>query len=80
MTQPAPGQPQDLSPYVDHTELRDDRTTLFASRVPAGTYVYRYTVHLTTAGRYHVLPAFAYQTFQPEVFGHTALELFTITG
>jgi len=80
VARPAPGQPQDLSPYVDHTELRDDRTTLFASHVPAGTYVYRYTVHLTTAGRYHVLPAFAYQTFQPEVFGHTALELFTITG
>ncbi len=73
-----PGQPQDLAPYLDHTELRDDRTVLFASTLPAGSYVYRYTIHLTTAGVYHVLPADTYQVHEPEVFGHTAEQSLTI--
>lgn len=80
MTAPtaAPGQPQDLAPYLDHTELRDDQTMLFASTLPAGTYVYRYTIHLTTGGVYHVLPATTYQVHEPEVFGHTAEQSLTI--
>jgi uncharacterized protein YfaS (alpha-2-macroglobulin family) len=69
---PRPGQPQDLSPYIDHVELRDDRTALFASAIPAGRYVYRYALHLTTPSHYHVLPAHAAQLYEPEVFSHTA--------
>jgi uncharacterized protein YfaS (alpha-2-macroglobulin family) len=76
---PRPGQPQDLSPYVDHVELRDDRTALFASTIPAGRYVYRYTIHLTTPGHYHVLPAHAAQLYEPEVFGHTAEASITVS-
>jgi uncharacterized protein YfaS (alpha-2-macroglobulin family) len=53
-------------------ELRDDRTALFASAIPAGRYVYRQALHLTTPGLYHVLPAHAAQLYKPEVFGHTA--------
>lgn len=75
---PKPGQPQDLGLYVDHTELLDDRVTLFATSIPAGTYVYRYTIHLTTPGTYHVLPASAAQVYAPEVFGHTALRSFVV--
>jgi len=75
---PARGQPRDLAPYIDHGELRDDRTALFASSIPAGAYVYRYTVRLTLPGAYHVLPAYATQLYQPEVFGHTAEENFII--
>ena len=75
---PRPGQPQDLSPYVDHVELRDDRTALFASAIPAGRYVYRYALHLTTPGLYHVLPAHAAQLYEPEVFGHTPEASFAV--
>jgi alpha-2-macroglobulin len=75
---PRPGQPEDLSPYVDHVELRDDRTALFASAIPAGRYVYRYALHLTTPGVYHVLPAHAAQLYEPEVFGHTAEASFAV--
>src|SRR2546427_8510692 len=70
--------PQDLSPYVDHVELRDDRTALFASAIPAGRYVYRYALHLTTPGLYHVLPAHAAQLYEPEVFGHTSETSFAV--
>ena len=75
---PQPGQPRDLGPWIDHTEVRDDRTALFATSIPAGTYIYRYTIHLTTPGVYHVLPAHAQQMYEPEVFGHTAVGSFTV--
>ena len=61
-----------MSPYVDHVELRDDRTALFAMAIPAGRYVCRYALHLTTPGLYHVLPAHAAPLDEPEVFGQTS--------
>ena len=40
--------------------------------IPAGRYVCRYALHLTTPGLYHVLPAHAAQLYEPEVFGQTS--------
>ena len=71
-------EPQDLSPYVDHVELRDDRTALFATALPARRYVYPYALHLTTPDLCHVLPAHAAQIYEPEVFGHTPEASFAV--
>lgn len=57
--------------YFDHQEFHDDRTTLFASYVPAGVYEFMYRVRATTPGRYHHLPAQAYQMYTPDVSGHS---------
>jgi hypothetical protein len=40
--------------------------------IPAGRYVCRYALHLTTPGLYHVLPAHAAPLDEPEVFGQTS--------
>ncbi|HWE60442.1 MAG TPA: alpha-2-macroglobulin family protein, partial [Chloroflexota bacterium] len=58
----------DLTWYVTHTDLRDNRTMLFLDFLPAGVYQYTYLIHLTTAGTYHALPARIGETYFPEVF------------
>jgi uncharacterized protein YfaS (alpha-2-macroglobulin family) len=63
---------------VTHAELRDDRTVLFLSYLPAGSYQYTYLIHCTTRGTYHTLPARAEQSYFPEVFGRGSGSYFTV--
>jgi uncharacterized protein YfaS (alpha-2-macroglobulin family) len=70
----------DLGWYVSHVELRDDRAALFADYLPAGTYQYSYQIHLTTAGTYHALPTQAHMLYFPDVSGHGAGSLYTISA
>ncbi len=57
--------------YFDHKEYHDDRTTLFARYLPAGVYEVTYRVRATTPGKYHYLPAQAYEMYFPDVSGHS---------
>ncbi len=68
----------DLQPYLDHTNLRDDRVSLYAGSLPAGTYTYTYLVQATLAGSYAVAPTQAAEAFFPEVFGRGAGQQFTV--
>ncbi|MBV9279161.1 MAG: hypothetical protein JOZ41_03685, partial [Chloroflexi bacterium] len=74
---PPPGT-ADLSPYLDHTDLRDDRVSLYASSLPPGTYRYSYLAQATVAGQYDVAPSRASESFFPEVFGRSAGGTFTV--
>jgi alpha-2-macroglobulin len=75
---PAHGQ-TNLAPYLDHTDLRDDRISLYAHALPPGTYEYTYLAQASTAGRFDVAPTSALETFFPDVFGRSAGTVFTVT-
>jgi len=68
----------DLAWYITHAELRDDRAALFVDYLPRGVYRYEYSVHLTTRGVFHALPAHAAESLFPEVFGRGAGGYFTV--
>jgi len=68
----------ELQPYLDHTDLRDDRVSLYAGSLPAGTYSYTYLVQAILAGSYAVAPTHAAEAFFPEVFGRSAGQQFTV--
>jgi uncharacterized protein YfaS (alpha-2-macroglobulin family) len=67
-------------PTFDNVEMRDDRTALFASYLPAGVYTYSYLARATTAGTYSVLPAQARLSYSPDVFGRSDGGRFVDTG
>jgi len=61
-----------------HTELRYDRTVLYAPYLPKGTYQYVYRLRAGAAGTYHVLPANGHEFYMPEVFGRSDGQIFTL--
>ncbi|MEP7286794.1 MAG: Ig-like domain-containing protein [Chloroflexota bacterium] len=61
-----------------HTELRDDRTILYAPYLPKGTYQYVYQLRAGVAGTYHVLPANGHEFYMPEVFGRSDGQIFKL--
>ncbi|HET7081791.1 MAG TPA: MG2 domain-containing protein, partial [Chloroflexia bacterium] len=83
---PATGNGKDGEPrqaatasFFDNVEMRDDRTLLFASYLPAGVYEYRYLARATTPGDYSVLPANARLTYLPDVWGRSDSGHLTVT-
>jgi uncharacterized protein YfaS (alpha-2-macroglobulin family) len=64
--------------WFSKTEIRDDRTVLYATYLPAGTYEYTYTVRAGLAGTYHVIPSYGQETYFPEVYGRSDGALFTL--
>jgi len=64
--------------WPTHSELRDEKLVLFAMHLPRGTYEYTYQIRCTTAGEYLVMPAQAYEMYEPDVFGRTGGTVFTI--
>jgi alpha-2-macroglobulin len=76
-TQLGPGI-DNLAPYLNHTDLRDDHVALFAQTLPPGTYRYTYLAQATVAGSYGVAPTHASEAFFPEVFGRSAGQSFTV--
>jgi hypothetical protein len=64
--------------WYSRSEMRDDKTVLFADYLPAGTYEYAYTFRATLPGEYHVIPTTAREFYFPEVFGRADGMLFTI--
>jgi uncharacterized protein YfaS (alpha-2-macroglobulin family) len=67
-----------LSSFLSHTDLRDDRVSLYASSLPPGTYRFSYLAQATVPGTYAVAPARASEEFLPEVFGRSAGETITV--
>ena len=59
-----------FSPW-DQVDLRDDRVTLLASRIPKGVHEYVYYARATTPGDFFVAPTYAEETYLPEVFGRS---------
>jgi hypothetical protein len=62
--------------WWSHSEIRDDRVSLFADWLARGTYTYSYTMRITSAGRFQVRPAYASLQYFPEVFGRSDGMLF----
>ena len=65
--------------WFSGTDLRDDRTVLYATYLPRGTYRYTYTLRGGLAGEYRVLPTTGQETYFPEVYGRGAGMIFTLT-
>ncbi len=57
--------------WWSRSELRDDKAAVFATYLPAGTYTYTYTMRVTSAGKFNVIPAYARLQYFPEVFGRS---------
>jgi uncharacterized protein YfaS (alpha-2-macroglobulin family) len=64
--------------YFSETALRDEKAVLFATYLPQGVYEYTYLIRAGVAGRFHVMPAHAYEMYFPEVYGRSDGALFTI--
>ncbi len=58
--------------------IRDEKVVLFADRLARGTYEYTYFLRATVPGEFNVLPAVAYEQYQPEVFGRSEGSQFQI--
>ena len=65
------------SPW-DQVDLRDDRVTLLAGRLPRGVHEYVYYARATTPGDFFVAPAHAEETYFPEVFGRSDSSRFRV--
>lgn len=61
-------------------EFRDEKVVFYADYLPAGTYQYTYFLQTNIPGEFQVMPAVAYESYFPEVFGRSAGQLFTITA
>ncbi len=64
--------------WFSKTELRDDRTVLYATYLPKGTYQFTYTLRAGLAGQYHVMPATGQEFYFPDVYGRSDGMLFTL--
>ncbi len=65
------------SPW-DEVDLRDDRVTLLATRLPRGVHEYVYFARATTPGDFFVAPVHAEESYFPDVFGRGDSSRFTI--
>ncbi len=64
--------------WFDHVELRDERVTLSADYLPAGTYLYTYLARASMPGTYRVIPTTAQEFYFPEVYGRGDGSLFIV--
>ena len=64
--------------WFDHVELRDERVTLSADYLPAGTYLYTYLARASTPGTFRVIPTTAQEFYFPEVYGRGDGSLFVV--
>lgn len=65
--------------YFSNIEFRDEKVTLSAEYLPAGTYEFVYTIRAGLPGTFNVIPTQARETYFPEVNGRGAGSTFTIT-
>jgi alpha-2-macroglobulin len=69
---------QDLTWYIQHTDLLDNRVDLDVQYLGPGTYRYTYFTQATVAGTYDVPPTHAAEHFFPEVFGRSHGQVLTV--
>jgi uncharacterized protein YfaS (alpha-2-macroglobulin family) len=62
-----------------HTDMRDEKVSMFATYLAPGTYEFTYQVRATLPGQFLVLPATAYELYFPEVWGRNAGSTFSVT-
>jgi uncharacterized protein YfaS (alpha-2-macroglobulin family) len=67
------------SPW-QQVDLRDDRAVLKTDVLRKGVYEYTYYARATTTGSFFVAPAFAGESYFPEVFGRSDSGRFTVTA
>ena len=65
--------------WYSRSELRDDRVALFATFLSKGSYEYSYTMRVTSAGQFNVIPTFVNEQYFPEVFGRSDGRLLSVT-
>jgi uncharacterized protein YfaS (alpha-2-macroglobulin family) len=65
--------------WFSHVQMRDEKVTLSASYLPAGTYVYTYMVRAASVGVFRVIPPTAQEFYFPEVYGRGPGSLFSVT-
>ncbi len=73
------GPTQDLSAFLMHTDLHDNRVSLYSYYLPPGTFHYTYLAQATVPGHYGVPPTHVSETFFPEVFGRSAGQDLTVS-
>ncbi|MEP7286051.1 MAG: Ig-like domain-containing protein [Chloroflexota bacterium] len=64
--------------WFSNTELRFDRTVLYASFLPKGSYQFTYTVQANLAGQYRVIPTTGQEVYFPETYARSASAIFTV--
>jgi alpha-2-macroglobulin len=64
--------------YFDQIQMYDQKVTLSASYLPAGTYVYTYFVRAGTAGSFQTIPTTAQEFYFPEVYGRGDGSVFVV--
>jgi alpha-2-macroglobulin len=64
--------------FFSHVELHDEKVTLSADYLPAGTYVYTYLARASTAGTFDVIPTTAEELYFPDVAGRGAGSVFVV--
>ncbi|MCA1553275.1 MAG: hypothetical protein LC737_02735, partial [Chloroflexi bacterium] len=57
--------------YWAHSDVRDDRVSVFATYLGRGTYEYTYMLRASVAGEFRTLPARAWQMYFPDVQGRS---------
>ncbi len=62
----------------DRIQMYDQKVTLSASYLPAGTYVYTYFVRAGTAGSFQTIPPTAQEFYFPEVYGRGDGSMFVV--
>jgi hypothetical protein len=64
--------------WFSHSEMRDEKVSLFAQYLPRGTYEYTYLIRASVPGEFLVMPGTASQMYFPEVFGRSDGAKFTV--
>lgn len=64
--------------WFSHTEMRDEKVVLFATRLPKGSYEYTYMIRAGLAGTFKVMPSVGSEMYFPEVFGRSDGMVFQI--
>lgn len=68
----------DLTWSLVHSDLRDDRVSLYSSYPPPGRYTYAYLAEASTPDRYDVAPSHGSESLFREVIGRGADQIFTV--
>lgn len=64
--------------FWTHSEVRDNRVSLYATQLAPGVYEYTYLMRAAAPGQFKVLPTTAYEMYFPERFGRSAAASFPI--
>lgn len=64
--------------FLHTAELHNDKIVIYASKLSAGSYEYTYLLRASWSGKFHVLPPFAQEYYNPSIFGQGSGSIFEI--